>query len=120
MSVQVIGVQAVLNKIGQVEKQYAAATARGINKTAIDIQADAKKRVTALKLVDTGKLRASINLQKRATATSQTAIVRAAVNYAAFHEFGTSRMRARPFMVPAMEENKNKLKPNIAAFIRQV
>lgn len=49
--------------------------------------------------VDTGALRASIRVEMT---DALTAVVSDGVNYGIHLEFGTSRMGARPFMVPAL------------------
>lgn len=64
-------------------------------KAAHDIEAQAKQRAP----VDTGLLRNSI----RAHGQGLTWIVESPVDYSVFQEFGTSRMAAQPYMVPALE-----------------
>ena len=39
-----------------------------------------------------------------------TANVESRADYSAFLEFGTSKMGARPFLQPALEENRAKIK----------
>lgn len=68
-----------------------------VAKTAFDIEAYAKMMAP----VDVGTLRNSINTQNYPG--SLTATVGPSVNYAAFVEYGTSRMRPQPYMRPAAE-----------------
>ena len=56
--------------------------------------------------VDTGNLRNSISTRISGNANTSRAEVSASANYAAFVEFGTSRMSPQPFMVPSFERNK--------------
>jgi len=55
--------------------------------------------------VDTGRLRGSINSRVE----SGEAIIGTNVNYAPFVELGTWKMRAQPFLRPALKESKNKI-----------
>lgn len=54
--------------------------------------------------VDTGRLRSSIVMTKGRDGTGFYVEIGTNVNYAAFVEFGTSRMRAQPFLIPAVAE----------------
>lgn len=56
--------------------------------------------------VDTGYLRSSISTRVSGNANSSQAEVTAGANYAAYVEFGTSRMSPQPYMIPAFERNK--------------
>ncbi len=121
MSVQLVGLDVVLRNIASAEDKYHTAQALGINETAIAIQKDARYASP----VDTGRLRASINLKHRATRLNLSATIAAEVNYAVPVEFGriTSTGRhvaAQPYMVPAMEKNKRSLSKNVAKHMRAV
>ncbi|MDR2790223.1 MAG: hypothetical protein LBB59_04545 [Campylobacteraceae bacterium] len=54
---------------------------------------------------DRGRLLESINIKVNDT----SAEVRANVNYAAALEKGTKKMKARPFLEPALEKNRKKI-----------
>lgn len=56
--------------------------------------------------VDTGYLRNSISTRVSGNANTSTAEVTAGADYAAYVEFGTSRMSPQPYMIPAFERNK--------------
>ena len=51
--------------------------------------------------VDTGRLQSSINVQPG----GNTAVISADTEYAVFVEFGTSKMAAQPYLVPALLSN---------------
>jgi len=56
--------------------------------------------------VDTGRLRASIDMQRcgrfcRSIGTS--------VEYAPYQEFGTRRMQAQPFLRPSLQKNRQQI-----------
>jgi len=63
---------------------------------------------TAISLVPvrTGRLKNSIHILKE---KELERIIRADTEYAAFVEFGTSRMAARPFMRPALEARRAEI-----------
>ncbi len=52
--------------------------------------------------VDTGRLQSSINVQPG----GNTAVISADTEYAVFVEFGTSKMAAQPYLVPALLSRK--------------
>jgi|TARA_R110002020_G_scaffold329075_1_gene544991 HK97 gp10 family phage protein len=101
-------------KIFQVEERLSAA----LEIAARHIEAKAKEDVP----VDTGATKGSINAKPGATA-SLSVFAQAISNvtgtlswrigptteYAPFLEFGTRRMAARPYMVPAIESERPKL-----------
>jgi HK97 gp10 family phage protein len=57
----------------------------------------------------TGKLLNSIKVQK----TKGTAFVYITAKYAEFLEFGTSKMRARPFIIPAFIKTKKYIQDRL-------
>ncbi len=60
--------------------------------------------------VDTGALRDSIT----AESDGNSAVVSANTDYAAFVEFGTSKMAPQPYLVPALIENSQAVLSSIA------
>lgn len=54
--------------------------------------------------VDTGRLRSSIVMRKGRDGLGFYVEIGTSVSYAPFVEFGTSRMRARPFLLPAVAQ----------------
>jgi HK97 gp10 family phage protein len=85
-----------------------AAIAAAINKATFDIEAHAKGRAP----VDTGHLRSSIAGRMEGQTTG---VVEAGAHYAVFVEFGTYKMGAQPYMVPALEQVKPSLQAAIKA-----
>jgi HK97 gp10 family phage protein len=83
------------SRIPQVVAAATAKAAMATAKAALDIEAHAKTRAP----VDTGAL-------KNAIAASGSGLewrVDSPVHYSVYQEFGTSRMAAHPYMVPAVE-----------------
>ena len=64
--------------------------------------------------VDTGRLRGSISVN----ADGSKAVVCANTDYAAYVEFGTSKMAAQPFMVPAALNAADAIATAAAAALR--
>lgn len=81
-----------------------ARAAQVVRKTAADIERDAK----IMAPVDTGNLRSSIStaLSGDGRAASMTAEVGPTASYGIYVEFGTSRMRAQPYLFPAADRHE--------------
>ena len=60
-----------------------------------------ERRAKELCPVDTGRLRSSITSQIERDGATIVGVVGTDVEYASFVEFGTQRMEAQPFLVPA-------------------
>lgn len=73
--------------------------AADLQRRALDVEASAKDLVP----VDTGRLRASITTQLGQDSESLFADVGSDVEYAAPVEFGTTRVRAQPYLRPALD-----------------
>lgn len=95
---------------GAVQADIKKAVAVEIERSARTIEGEAKQKVA----VDTGTLRRSINTKMASGGLSAT--VAAGTNYGRFVEFGTRRMGARPFLIPAFEREK----PKLIAAIRRI
>lgn len=63
-------------------------------------------RIKKAKLIDTGRFMNSVTYNS----DNEQVVVGNPVEYASFLENGTSRMRARPTLKPAIMENREKLK----------
>lgn len=68
--------------------------------------------------VDTGNLRASIQTEMNETADEYIAEVGTNVEYAGYVEYGTKKMDARPFLIPAFESNKESISQEIMNALR--
>ena len=69
-----------------------------------NIEKDAKQRMTDQDAVDTGATRLSIFVSPGTPSFSQQ--IGPTTEYAPFIEFGTRFMPARPYMIPALEQEK--------------
>lgn len=66
--------------------------------------------------VDTGTLKRSIHTQMYPK--QNAGIVYTTTEYASYVEFGTSRMRAQPYMTPAMNAHRKEIKQNMVSFLK--
>lgn len=79
-------------------KQMEVETEDGLVRVGLRVQSSAR----SLCPVDTGRLRSSIVMRKGRDGMGFYVEVGTSVSYAPFVEFGTSRMRAQPFLLPAV------------------
>lgn len=94
-----IGSVKVTSHVKEVIEAKNDAIARALE--AIGIQAEGD--VAELAPVDTGRLRDSITHETHAE--EESVYVGTNVEYAAYQEYGTSRMRAHPFLKPGIMNN---------------
>ncbi len=84
--------------------------------SALIVERDAKIKVP----VDTGRLRSSLSHETENFGTDNpTVTVGTNVEYGPYVEFGTSRQSAKPYLYPALIENKAKILKEIAAAFRK-
>lgn len=105
-----VEVKDFLPRDGEVRKALSAA----IRKAAFDVEGRAKVNAP----VDTGALRNSI--QAKAEAGALEAEVVTGIEYAIHQEFGTGRMAAQPFMIPAADAVRPDFEKAVAAVLRQL
>ena len=109
VTVQIKGIDDVLRGVREYETRVRQGVERIVAKYALLIERDAK----GLAPVDTGALRDSITHVLEGMAARVIAGEGLPDARAIFNEFGTSRMAAQPFMVPALEMHR-------AAFIAEL
>lgn len=85
------------SRIPMVMAAVAAKAALYVAKAAHDIEAHAKDRAP----VDTGFLKNSIAARQEAPLAW---VVEVGADYGIYQEFGTRRMAARPYLIPAVEQ----------------
>lgn len=81
---------------------------------ALVYEREVKKNITAHHLIDTGKMRAAV---AALVIGANKVIVAVRTFYAIFHEFGTRRLKARPFLRPPMDTHKKEIQGAIVAFL---
>ena len=107
-------IQVVSNQFPSIAAAFSGAVADAVDTVAFQIEADAKDLVP----VDTGHLKGSIQAQPSNDGLS--AAVNVFATYAAYVEFGTSRMRAQPYLVPAVEMNRPRLEASLGMLERML
>ncbi len=90
------------------------AVERQLVESAIMVETDAK----VFSPVDTGRLVNSITHRIVRDDGVLTAEVGTNVEYAPYQEFGTSKMKAQPFLNPALDRNQSRIEADIAAAIK--
>lgn len=98
------------NRIPELIAKFPAAVSDVVKKTAFDILDDAQEEAPIV----TGYLASSIT----ATIDEFRAEVQPAAEYAAFVEFGTYKMRAQPYLIPAANKNEPRFVAAIEKMIR--
>lgn len=78
------------------------------------IEYESKKRVP----VDTGRLRSSLTTAEDRKSDEFKVRVGTNVEYAPYVEFGTRKMRAQPYLLPAFKMYKNKVRDDIKRIFR--
>ena len=93
-----------------VEPKIRKAMETALDKAGFQVERDAK----IFAPVRTGRLRASINKQRKGLIVT----VQDNVNYGIYQEYGTWKMKSHPFMRPSLEKNVAKIKQLILEEIR--
>lgn len=65
---------------------------------------------------DTGALKGSI--KRKMYPKEQSGVVYTVLEYAPYQEFGTRRMKAQPFMIPAMNMNRAGINQSMKKYIK--
>ncbi|AWM37020.1 hypothetical protein GobsT_50790 [Gemmata obscuriglobus] len=141
-SVTIEGLDKIQNATSEMQKAVAAEVNKALFASAKKVEGDAKKSITAggktgrvytrrsvthqasapgeAPASDTGRLVNSINSALNASELESTVTAgEGAVKYAAMLEFGTRHVAARPFMFPALEQNKAWITERLAAAVRK-
>ena len=95
------GVTAALRNLNNLSEKIVKGKDMAINICCLKIEADAKKNITEMKAVDTGRLRSSITHEVK----PGEGRVGTNVEYAQFVEYGTSKMKPRPYLYNAFQKN---------------
>lgn len=91
--------------------KFDPAVKKALEEIGIEAETHAKEIITEKGAVDTGRLRNSITHQIGETDSKEPCVyVGTNVSYAPFVEFGTSRMKARPYLKPAVEDFRDEYK----------
>jgi len=111
ISIGVNGQKETVANLGRMSEKVKKAVKEEIGASALRIQASAKRRCP----VRTGALRNSITVDLYGEMSAEIA---PHMPYAGFVEFGTRKMRARPYMTPAAEEERPRLAKGLEIIIK--
>ena len=112
IKLEVKGVKETLAQIDLRNKKVRQAVQEQVNKSALNIQREAKKRCP----VDTGALRNSITVDFYGIMSAE---IGPHMPYAPYVEFGTRKMAAKPYLFPAYEQEKPHFEKGIAAAVKE-
>lgn len=98
MSVEIKGLDKLVVKLDKIANLDIS---NALEKACLVVENAAKEKCP----VDTGRLRNSISHEVE----NDEGIIGTNVEYAPYVEFGTYKMKAQPFLQPALNENKDKI-----------
>lgn len=112
MSARIDGLQDVTAKLKKMGADTRERVQREVKRAALNVQNSAKLAAP----VDTGRLRNSIT--HAMDGDELGAQIGTNVEYAASVEFGSSRSRAQPYLVPALEQERGPFQARVAQALR--
>ena len=103
-------------------RQLGARVPKAVEIAARNVEKGAKERIAAWPAVDTGDTKGSIEAKPAGGFTGENLEWRVGpvTEYSPFIEFGTKYMKARPFMVPALEDERPRLIEALAQLMREL
>jgi HK97 gp10 family phage protein len=115
------GLGELMEEVGQLTEQAAAALKEGTRECAELIVREAKARVP----VDTGALKESLEITENKSTKNKRSghtvkIGKMAKKWHGMVEIGTSKMPARPFLRPAFDDNKERIASIIIGKLKDV
>lgn len=113
---EMLRVKVKFNRFGRIGERAREGLSRAVRAAAFTVEGKAKALLVEKGAVDTGNLLNSI-----ATVVEDrglTAFVGTAVHYAPYIEYGTYKMAARPYLVPAVEFAREPFQAACAAALR--
>ena len=108
MAIEIKGLESLMRKLDSMGGNVLDALGKAVEQTTQVAISDAQTNVA----VDTGMLRQSIvhGSDVVHNTDSVTGIVGTSVHYAIYQEMGTVKMAAHPFLMPALNANKDTFK----------
>jgi len=103
-------------------RQLGARVPKAVEIAARNVEKGGKERIAAWPAVDTSATINSIKAQPAGGFTGENLewTIGPSTEYSAFIEFGTRYMRARPFMVPALEDERPRLIEALTQLMREL
>lgn len=106
-------IRVLQNDFARIARDLRPALQAVVAETAVNVSGDAKQRAP----VRTGNLRRSIITRHHGGLLS---IVSSDVEYGPYVEYGTSKMPARPFLLPALEANRARFEERVRSTIARL
>ena len=114
MGIEIRGIAQLMNRLNRISSSATKeAVMAGIEKGCLRVERDAKINSP----VDTGILRASITHKLDPSTLSAT--VGSNVEYATAVELGTQYQSAQPYLSPALRDNRDNIKQDVANALQQ-
>lgn len=104
----------IKEKAEDMKKSVRAILLRG----ALQIERDAKIALYQWPAIKTGTLARSITHEEKFAMNEQFFFIGTKVKYSKFVEFGTKKMRPRPYLLPAYEKNRKQIIDEIKEFLK--
>ncbi len=111
------GLETLEINMGKVDRAVSGSgLLKALNAGALVAEGKAKMIASDKRILDTGFLIGAIQAQPaRATFNGGEAEIISGAEYSVHHEFGTSKMPARPFMRPAIDEGKTQIQNAVSS-----
>ncbi len=122
MTIELTGMDELIKNLEAVSKDISKDLARCVRKGGEIIRDAAKANIRAQGLIDTGALHDNMSMNTTEKDRSQVEVTIGPGKkqfYGYFHEYGTSKMKARPFLRPAYDENIEKVQDVIAEELKK-
>lgn len=101
---KVHGMEELIQRVNELGENANKEKTKAIKKGAEVLRKDIKENVIKKRLVDSGALRDSIKIKVMKGKAKIGIVNLGDAYYGAFHEFGTTRLPARPFIQPSVEK----------------
>lgn len=101
---KVHGMEELIQRVNELGENANKEKTKAIKKGAEVLRKDIKENVIKKRLVDSGALRDSIKIKVKKGKAKIGIVNLGDAYYGAFHEFGTTRLPARPFIQPSVEK----------------
>lgn len=118
--IEVVGLPELQKKLKRAGDEGLKAEAEGFATGAQVIVGAAIQNIRDKDIIDTGNLMDSVQSwpPERDAKGNVSVDIGTAVEYGTYHEFGTSRMGARPWLRPAFDENVDKAREAVAYAVK--
>ena len=118
MGIEINGIAQLMKKLNKISSTATKeAVMSGIEKGCLRVERDAKINLTKNDSVISGILRASITHKLDPSTLSAT--VGSNVEYAPYVELGTQYQGAKPYLYPALRDNRDNIKQDVANALQQ-